>query len=35
LDTHLFRRVIEQSVRRPPRIHLLATQTYEEAVVAA
>jgi transposase-like protein len=33
--THLFRRVIEQSVRRPPRIHLLATQTYEEAVVAA
>jgi transposase-like protein len=33
--THLFRRVIEQSVTRRPRIHLLARETYEDAVVAA
>jgi transposase-like protein len=33
--THLFRRVIEYGVRRPPRIHILARATYEEAVVAA
>jgi transposase-like protein len=33
--THLFRRVIEQSVRRASRIHLLARRDYEEAVLAA
>lgn len=33
--THLFRRVIEQAVTRRPRIHLLARETYEDAVVAA
>jgi hypothetical protein len=33
--THLFRRVIQQSLRRPPRIHLLARRNEENHVVAA